>query len=63
VSGYAITPAALEDLDEIAIYIAKDNPAAADRVIDAIFAAFAALADHPDLGHARDDLTPRKVKF
>ena len=38
-SRYVLHPEAVRDLEEIWEYIAQDNPDAADRVIDEIFAA------------------------
>ena len=39
-----------EDLIEIWIYIAQDNPGAADRVLDNIEERFYALSDNPLMG-------------
>jgi toxin ParE1/3/4 len=47
-----------EDLIEIWTYIAAENPAAADRVLDAIEARWQQLALHPYSGAARDDIAP-----
>lgn len=45
------TSVALADLEAIADYIARDNPAAAAaRVVAAIFASVEGLASHPHLG-------------
>ncbi len=43
---------ALENLDEEASYIARDNPAAARDVVRRIHEAVMRLADHPALGRA-----------
>lgn len=43
-------PIALEDLDEAHRYIALENPAAANRIRNAILAAVERLADHPNVG-------------
>lgn len=43
-------PAASRDLQSIESYIADDNPAAAGRVADTIYAAVARLIDHPHRG-------------
>ena len=48
---------------QIQDYIAKDNATAAATVIDAIFAAFGKLSDNPLMGHRREDLTRRDVRF
>jgi toxin ParE1/3/4 len=48
---------AVDDLDGIHAWIAKDNPASADSTIDRIFAEIAHLGRFPKLGHhgrARD---------
>ena len=50
------TPQASEDLLEVWAYIAADNTAAADRLLDAIQARLATLAESPHLGRLRDDL-------
>jgi plasmid stabilization system protein ParE len=44
------TPRARDDLREITDYIARENPAAADRVVRAIFNAIALIAKRPHLG-------------
>ena len=45
-----------QDLIDIWIYIAQDNPDAADRVLDEIAAKCDLLAEHPRLGPARPDI-------
>ncbi len=52
------TAQAEEDLIEIWIYIAQDNPAAADRLIDKFDSKFFLLAEQPALGPAREDIAP-----
>ena len=47
---------AKRDLREIWKYIAQDNPAAADRIIDGLTSRFDLLARFPGIGQARDDL-------
>lgn len=44
-------PAVVEqDLPEIYVFIAQDDPAAAERVLDAVEAAFSQLTRHPESG-------------
>jgi toxin ParE1/3/4 len=50
--------AAKADLLEIWEYIAEDNPAAADRVLDQIWEAFRVIARFPMAGTARPELAP-----
>ena len=62
-SGYALHPDALADLDEIWEFIAADNIAAADRVIGDVFETLRTLASTPHIGHRRSDLTSRPMRF
>ena len=50
------TAQAEEDLIDLWLYIAQDNPSAADRLLDEIEEKFSLLADHPQLGPARPDI-------
>jgi toxin ParE1/3/4 len=50
------TARAEDDLIEIWTYVAADNLAAADRLLDRIDEACANLAEHPRMGPARPDL-------
>jgi len=63
VPAYLLTPAARDDIGEIRLYIASDNPAAADALEDEFFAVFERLIVNPDLGHLRRDLTDKPVRF
>jgi plasmid stabilization system protein ParE len=63
VTAYVVAPAAKADIDEIALYIAADDRAAAERFIEDVYDAFDLLAQHPGLGHYRRDLTERPVRF
>ncbi|MGE5203673.1 MAG: type II toxin-antitoxin system RelE/ParE family toxin [Acidobacteriota bacterium] len=51
-----LTPQAQEDLTEIWLYIAEDDPVAADRMADAIEGACLRLGRNPKLGPARPDI-------
>lgn len=57
------TAQAEEDLIELWIYIAQDNPAAADRLLDAINERCLALADNPLMGRLRPDIAPELRYF
>jgi plasmid stabilization system protein ParE len=64
VSGaYVVAPAALDDIDATAGYLAERSLPAAERFLDEVYLAFERLADNPNLGHARSDLTPLPVFF
>jgi toxin ParE1/3/4 len=45
-------------LIDIWAYIARDNPAAADRLLDTLDEKSLALASNPQIGMARDDIAP-----
>lgn len=47
-----------EDLIDIWVSIATDNPVAADRMLDAIERRWELLAQYPYSGVARDDIAP-----
>ena len=52
------TAQADEDLIDLWVYIAQDNPAAADHLLDEFEKKFALLAGQPRLGAARSDIAP-----
>lgn len=60
---YLISPSGQRDLDEIWLYIAKDNPDAADRVERSILSAMREIGNHPLRGHLREDLSDQNVRF
>jgi toxin ParE1/3/4 len=62
-TGYDFHPEAVLDLDEIWEFIARDSPAAADRVIEDCLATVDKLVSFPDQGHRRPDLTSRPLRF
>jgi len=57
-TGFRLSRQAQSDLKEIHAYIADDNSAAADQLIDRFFDHFHRLVQHPKLGTSRDDLMP-----
>lgn len=61
--GYVLSSEAISNIDEICSFIADDNEGAAVRVFAAFEHAFELLAERPGVGHTRDDLTERPVKF
>jgi toxin ParE1/3/4 len=62
-TGYALHPKVFQELDEIRGYIAQDSPDAADRMIDEILDAVAALVPFPHRGIRRADLTSRPLRI
>lgn len=62
-SSYSLAPQVPSDLADIWQYIAQDNPDAADRVLDALSAAFTKLAEMPGMGHRRPGLGDDRLRF
>jgi toxin ParE1/3/4 len=52
-----------KDVGDIWLYIAADNPTAADRMIDRFTRAFDLLADNPEMGEAQEHLRPGLRRF
>ena len=63
ISRCVLSLAAEQDIDEIITYLAQENSTIARTFLDALFSAMDHLADHPELGHLREDLTDKHVKF
>ncbi|MGH3440571.1 MAG: type II toxin-antitoxin system RelE/ParE family toxin [Nitriliruptorales bacterium] len=61
-SSFVLSGPAAADLGEIHAWIAKDDPAAARRVLEDLRAAMHRLVDHPGLGHVRDDLADETLR-
>lgn len=61
-SRYVFTPAAANDLEDIWSYIAEDSVPAADRVVDDVLEAIEILAEHPAMGHRREDLADETLR-
>ncbi len=55
-SRVLLTARARADLIEIASYIAEDNPAAADRLVDRLTAKCRLLAEQPGIGHVHREV-------
>ena len=60
---YRLSPEARRQIDEIGALVADDNVDAALKIYDAFEDAFELLAENPGIGHTREDLTTRPVKF
>jgi toxin ParE1/3/4 len=54
------TEPALADLEEIADYIALDDPAAAKRLVKKVFRHVEQLVNHPESGSCPKELRPMK---
>ena len=57
------TTQADEDLIDLWVYIAQDNPKAADHLLDEFENKFALLGEQPRIGSARSDIAPRLRHF
>ena len=61
--AYRLTERAEADVEAIADFIAGDSVDAAVKVVLALEDAFVLLASRPGIGHMREDLTDRPLKF
>ena len=59
---FVLAHEATGDLRDIYDYIAADDPAAARRVLEDLRTAMHRLAEHPGLGHLRDDLADEALR-
>ena len=59
----ALSPLARRELLAAAGWIAKDSPIAARRLIAAVDEARVLIADQPQIGRVREDLTPLPMRF
>jgi plasmid stabilization system protein ParE len=61
---YELTEDADADINALWLYIAQNrSPNTADRLADRLYDAFELLAENPFLGHQREELTDRPVRF
>lgn len=62
--SFQLADDAILDIDGIWLYLLeKEGVETADRVVTELFKGFDKLADIPNSGHTRADLTSRKVLF
>jgi plasmid stabilization system protein ParE len=62
-SQYQLSPQARRDLYGILDYIAEESAQASERVRMAILQAIRRLSERPGMGHWRQDLTDRPLRF
>lgn len=60
---YFLSAIAEQDIDEIVSYIAHENASAALTFLDTLYESMDMLSLNPMLGHKREDLTNRPVRF
>ena len=56
--SYSLRPRAEDDIAEIALYIAADNPRAAQRWVDSIHERCRRIGDMPGIGAPRPEVAP-----
>jgi antitoxin ParD1/3/4/toxin ParE1/3/4 len=61
--GFRLAPEAARDIREIYEYIAQDSVTAARKLRLQMLHACHRLAEHPRIGHPREDLTDQPVLF
>lgn len=62
-ASYHVTDAAQGDIEEIVLTVAENNPEAAEVLEERLYEAFDLLAQMPEIGHSREDLTSLPVLF
>jgi toxin ParE1/3/4 len=62
-SRFRVSEAARSDLEELWLYVAQQNPSAADKLIHAIVSRFRTLASMPLMGRQREEISPRLRSF
>lgn len=63
-SGYRLSRLAATDLEEIRRWYARERgPTVARRVLHDLRTTLRRLAEHPDIGHPREDLAPADTHF
>ncbi len=62
-SKFVLSPEAVDDLDQVWLYPSKESFDLADRVEAELRDAIRFLADQPEIGHRRPDLTDFPVKI
>ena len=60
---FRITPAARQDLQEIQAHFRAVSGKLAKHVIERIIDMIQLVADNPGMGHRRDDVTSRDLRF
>jgi len=61
--AFVFAPEAETELLKILDHLADESESVAVRVRDAVYNAARQLAENPGIGHTREDLTPRPLKF
>lgn len=61
--NYILTAQARKDWHDIIRYIAENSPSSARRIKEKFIVAFSLLGERPDIGHLRQDLTERPLRF
>jgi toxin ParE1/3/4 len=61
--GFVLTPQAKDDLEEVLLGIAGDNPEAAERLRLEFYKGLTELGRSPGVGHYREDLLGRRYRF
>lgn len=61
---FLLTEDAIRDIDDIWLYLLyKESVETADRIVTELFRIFEKVAETPNIGHRRADLTSKNVLF
>ena len=62
-SQYFLSSTAEKDINEIITYLAKENANTARKFLDSLHQITGLIAENPLMGHTKEDLTSRPVRF
>lgn len=60
---YFLSAIADQDINDIILYVANENPQAASKLLNDLYETMSMIATHPMMGHKREDLTDKPVRF
>ena len=61
--SYELSPAAIQDLEEIEAHLASERPSAVAGVLDAIESACKLVAEYPGVGRSREEVDEGVMSF
>ena len=61
--GYVLSPAATADIEQILAFLDEHAPHAVDAVLARVRAAMRRIAARPGIGHLREDLADKPLRF
>jgi toxin ParE1/3/4 len=60
---FTLLPEAIEDIDAVSAFIAKDNPKAALGFVEQVFSTIEHLVSFPHIGHKNEKVAGTHIRF